>query len=145
LYIDEDDQIRDRHIEHLFEDCFYGRALDDIFINNFRLYFEACAARFLPDPAMPTSDVFTDAATARAWVTMNFGLVYVGSFKQTDPLYSDETYVHCSYMAKLRTRVAGNVDEACYAPTALHAILLTVVNVFRHVCHDYHEDIINNR
>lgn len=142
IYIDEDSQIRDRHVEHLFEDCFYGKELDDIFINNFKLYFEALGAKYLPNPQLPPDEVFADEQLAAAWVTMSFGLLYVGGCKPNDPNLADEDLHHCRYEAKLRTRVADNVNESCYAPTALHAILLTVVNVMRHICHNYHTELV---
>lgn len=142
IYIDSESLIRDRHVEHMFEDCFHGRDLDDIFQNNFKLYFEALAARYLPDPQLPPPEVFEDAALARAWVTINFGLIYVGEFKWDDPNRDDEDLAHCTWEAKLRTRVADNVVESCYAPSALHAVLMTVVQVMRHVCHNYHQEML---
>lgn len=142
IYIDDQDNIRDRHIEHLFMDCWNGAELDTIFTHNFSLYFEQVAARYLADPTMPPPEVFTDELIARAWVTSNFGLLYVGNFKYEDPNYSDALFLHCEFEAKLRTRVADNVDESCYAPTALHATLMTVVNVMRHLAHNFHQELI---
>ena len=142
LFIDDHEQIRDRHIEDMFNICFDGGELDDIFVHNFKMYFEATAARYLPNPTMPPDEAFTDELLARAWITMNFGLLYVGGFKPDDPNRSDIDFDHCLFEAKLRTRLADNVNEACYAPTALHATFMTVVNVFRHLVHNYHNDII---
>lgn len=143
LYVDTAGTVRDRYIEEMFSILFHGEDIDEeVFQNNFDIYFDALAVRLLPRSMKPGPEIFKDEGLARAWVTYNFGLLYVGAIKPDDPTADNETFAHCRYEARLRSRVAGNVPHYCYAPTAIHATLLTVVNLYRELASEYHQELI---
>lgn len=127
VYLAEDKQYYDQHIEHLWEDCFYGRELDEIFRCNFRQYFPMLTGHVgeVPDA------VFEDYGTAASWVARNFGLLAVRELAQPP---AEALYSHCRFEAKLRTPLTK--PTPCRAPTALHAALLAVCNVFRELARE---------
>jgi hypothetical protein len=129
LFMDSDGFWRDRYIEHLFEDCFYGRELDSIFTENMRAYFSFLTKNNhkIPD------NVFTNAAAAKRWIEKHFGHVEVTDDFDT----SDSDLAHCTHYAILHSFANPDNDEACYAPSELHALLLSVVHLFRHIALQY--------
>lgn len=133
LYVDGDDQLRDRHIEAMFNTLFYGEDLDAQFAANFTLY----ATMLLGNDHTPPPDVFIDRATAHGWVAIRFGLLHVTD-NVTGDTANDPELAHCTHRARLRTRFADNLDDA-FAPSAHHATLLVVVAVFRQLAERWHE------
>lgn len=133
LYVDEDDMLRDRHIEAMFNTLFYGEDIDSEFQSNFTVYAHA----LLGEGFTPSPDVFSDAGAAHAWVSANFGLCFV-SDNVTGLTANDPDLIHCTHMARLRTRYAVNADAA-FAPSDIHATLLCVVIVYRNLAERWHE------
>lgn len=134
LYIDGDDQLRDRHIESMFSTLFFGEDIDTQFSENFTLY----CTMLLGDEHSPPPEVYTEAAVATGWVCTYFGLLHI-----TDNVIGltagDPDLAHCTHRARLRTRYAvGGIDDA-FAPSAHHAALLAVVIVLRHLAENWHE------
>ena len=146
LYIDTNGDLRDRYIEEMFSILFRGEEInEDVFKNNFETYFNNLAVRLLPRSMAPGPEIFTDESIARAWVTYNFGLIHVGELNPHDPTLQNPNFAHCKYEGRLRSRVGGNVPHYCYAPTRLHATLLTVVNLFRELAAQHHAEILKKR
>jgi len=111
----------EQHIENLFEDCFHGRDIDEIFQHNFREYFTMLTGHTSSVP----DGIFTDKLECYQWIATHFGLLSITSIAEP----SSAEYAHCRYVAKLRTPVSE--PTPCLAPTELHAALLAVVYVFR--------------
>jgi hypothetical protein len=144
LYVDTNGELRDRHIEDMFRTLFNGDDLDDIFINNFECYFHAMAVRRLNRSMEPGPEVYTRPDIARAWVTYNFGLLYVGRIPIDDPVLNNPTFEDCHYEARLRSHnVCSTAVHYCYAPSELHATLLAVVNLYREMAREYHNEVMS--
>lgn len=144
IYIDTECNVRDRYIEEMFQILFRGEEIDEeVFQNNFSCYFDALAVRLLPRSMAVGPEIFGDYGLARAWVTYNFGLIHVAAVPFEDAILRNPTFEHCRFKAVLRTRLGSGLGMACYAPTELHATLLTVVNVFRELANQYHQELID--
>jgi hypothetical protein len=136
LYVDPEGVTRDSQLEHLFDDCFFGHELDKIFANNFRFYYF-----ILTDTKDEIADnVFTDVAAARAFVCSKFGVLHVREIKDDDDFRDDGDYAHCKWWAQLASPFGPRPAEPVVAPTELHAILLSAVNLYRHASHKFISD-----
>jgi hypothetical protein len=144
LYVDTSGQLRDRHIEDMFKTLFRGDDLDDIFINNFEAYFHAMCVEKLPRNMVPGPEIYTRPDIARAWVTYNFGLLYVGRIPLDDAILNNPTFAECHYEARLRSHnLCATAVHYCYAPSELHATLLSVVNLYREIAREFHNDMLS--
>lgn len=129
LYIDEGGKPRDKHIENLFRDCFYGRDLDLIFTTNFSFYF----TQFTDQPTiliMP--NVFRNEDAAGRWISQHIGGVTVKPF-QPDPANPDfgEDFADIRFAAHIKPFGLKRDIPTAYSPTALHAVCLAAILVFR--------------
>ena len=134
LYIDGDDQLRDRHIEAMFNTLFYGEEIDTEFRTNFSLY----AKLLFGAEYLPPEEAFVEPSVAIGWISTSFGLCHV-SGNVTGDTSGDPDLAHCTHRARLRSRFDPDSDDA-YGPSALHAALLSVVIVFRNLAARWHEE-----
>jgi len=124
LYIDDTGEPRDKHIENLFRDLFEGRPLDAIFRNNFGVYLSELYGEEIEPPA----GIFIDAGYCIAWINRFFGPVTV---KPCGPPSDDPDFANVRYVARIRLSGSSKRFKPAYAPSMLHAALLSAVFVLR--------------
>lgn len=132
LYVDDDGNIRDSHIEDLFEDLFYGKPLDELFRNNFRQY-----VGLLTEAAVPET-VFDNVTKMRQWVTLNFGTLEL-SLPCPVTMAAHPEFSHCVARAVFVEPKRFEID-ASYGPSELNAGLLCVVSVLRQLAHKFNHE-----
>jgi hypothetical protein len=137
LFIDKEDNVRDRHIEDMWNRLYGGKPLDAIFRTNFSVYHKYLTMH--GDDVPPA--VFDNVSEAQAWVAARYGLLHIRPFDPALFEY-DEALAPMRYMARLRTRFAPGINEHCYSSTELGAILLTVVNVFRSMASEHLDQMV---
>ncbi len=133
LFIDGDGNVRDRLIEGMFEDCFHGRELTERFKTNFKMYCE-----MLIGPVPVPDEIYSDRHVAVGWLTTTFGICHLRRADRYD-IESDDDLAHCNYEVRLRSRFAKDNEEVAFAPTEIHAVLLSVIIVLRAVAQRWFE------
>lgn len=134
MYLDFDQKPRSQYLEHMFEDIFYGRELNEVFRQNFAEY---CEAFFDVSQDEVPSAIFDDYDAALRFVS-KFGMV---SIVPIDPEYlEDKDFAHCEFQSALALRGEYRLPygDRCdngltVAPDKHRAVLLAFIEVMREI------------
>jgi hypothetical protein len=128
LYVDTDGNVRDSNIEHMFEDCFYGKELDDTFRTNFRQYLRVFTDA---DETLPADETFANVSKLLRWSKPIFGGLTIYKADPTviavSPALREAGATHAAVFNDTRRWKL----LPCYAPSELHAAFCALVSAFR--------------
>lgn len=132
MYLDSEHKPRSKFLEYMFEDLYHGRAIGELFVENFEAY---CNTFFEIDRV--DLNVYTHTRSAVRFVSQ-FGMISISPINPE--LLKDKDYAHCKFQSKLTLKKeyheAYGIPIECHstvAPTEHSACLIAFVQFMREI------------